>query len=191
MEVFKIFFSEVLKFIFKNKESKFKITETSLLIENTSLEFKNTFFTRNNEELIFRNRTGIETDYNMIPKYVKLKDELGHKFNWECISKSLEYLDFDETKDRFEVRIKDWDEKELKSSDSFDKWFLYILAGTLICFLIFSCFSLWKYDASIIIMLILSLLLLIIYPMGKIQFRLAHKIRNPIRIREQLRKIRE
>jgi len=63
------------------------------LFDKFETDFEKQFFENEWKEACFFMRSGIETNYKSIPKYIRLKDKLGLNYNWTHIKQVLLYLD--------------------------------------------------------------------------------------------------
>lgn len=63
------------------------------LFDKFETDFEKQFFENEWKEACFFMRSGIETNYKSIPKYIRLKDKLGLNYNWTHIREVQLYLD--------------------------------------------------------------------------------------------------
>lgn len=77
--------------------------DLNIILNNTNKEFIQKFVITDLEESYFYQRTGIATNHTSIPKYNKLKDQLGKNFTWKTIKIMLPHLHFVE--DKIEVKL--------------------------------------------------------------------------------------
>ncbi len=89
-----------LNFYMKRKFRKMQyLIDSQSILQNVHKDFKTNFVEPTIAENLFFIMTGIRTNYNTIPAYLKLKDLLGQDYEWLMISSAKPHFKFDQDGD--------------------------------------------------------------------------------------------